>query len=135
MGIINQLLSGSSGLPEYSDPNELRTIWNSYCNNWPDNNQRYDCWKPASVLPAPKWAVKQAIKLCYAEWPMPIDWDIFACFFMEYVDLALHLPQEKYDIIKNFSKQRIMCGGKEYKTDPLLTFKLSSTLAVSSPID
>jgi hypothetical protein len=132
MGILNRLLGWG---PDYSDPHELRAIFDSYCDQWPDNNERYDCWKPASVLPAPKWVVKQAMKLCYAEWPMPIDWIAFAAFFTEFVDLALHLPQEKYDAIENFRKRRINCYGKENKYDPFLMFKPSSALAVSCPIE
>jgi hypothetical protein len=135
MGILNRLLSGGSSKPDYSAPHELRAIWNSYSDQWPDNNERYGFWKPASVLPAPKWAIKRAMKLCYAEWPEPIDWTVFSVFFMEFVDLALHLPQEKYDAIENFRKRRIMCCGKEDKYDPLLMFRLSSTLATACPIE
>jgi hypothetical protein len=46
---------------------------------------------------------------------------------MEFVDLALHLPQEKYDTIESFRKRRIRFGGKEH--DPLLIHMLSSSLA------
>jgi len=120
MGILDRLLSRGSSQPDYSTPHELRAIWDSYINQWPDNNDRYKCWKPASVLPAPKWAIKRAMKLCYAEWPEPISWAVFHPFFMEFVDLALHLPQEKYDAIENFRKRRIMRFGKESKRDPLL---------------
>jgi hypothetical protein len=120
MGILNRLLSGGSSQPDYSTPHELRAIWVSYTDQWPDNNDRYKYWKPASVLPAPKWAIKRAMKLCYAEWPEPISWAVFHPFFMEFVDLALHLPQEKYDAIENFGKRRIMFFGKESKRDQLL---------------
>jgi hypothetical protein len=77
------------------------------------------------------------MKLGYAEWPEPIDWTVYSSFFMEFVDLALHLPQEKYDAIENFRKRRIKCCGKEKedKHDPLLMFRLSSTLAVACPIE
>ena len=135
MGILNRLLNLGSIQSDYSAPHELRVIWDSYSDQWPDNNDRYGCWKPASLLPAPKWAVKRAMKLCYAEWPEPIDWTVFSAFFMEFVDLGLHLPQEKYDAIENFRKRRIKCCGKEDKLDPLLMFRLSSTLAVTCPIE
>jgi hypothetical protein len=115
MGILKRLLSGVSSQPDH----------------WPNNNTRYSCWKPASVLPAPKWAVKRAIKLCYAEWPEPIDWGVFSPFFMEFADLALHLPQEQYDTIESFRKRRITCGGKETEHDPLLMFRLNSGLATA----
>jgi hypothetical protein len=135
MGIFNRLLSLGSGQPDYSAPQELRAIFDSYCHQWPDNNERYDCWKPASVLPAPKWAVKNAIKLVYTEWPEPIDWTVFSSFFMEFVDLALHLPQEKYNAIDNFRKLRIARCKEENKFDPLLLVKLPSTLAVGYTIE
>lgn len=135
MGILNQLLNRGSDKSEYSAPHELMAIWNDYSDQWPDNNDRYKCWKPASVLPAPKWAIKRAMKLAYAEWPEPIDWTVFSSFFMEFVDLALHLPQEKYDAIENFRKRRIKCCGKEDNHDSLLRFRLSSTLAVSCLIE
>ncbi|MCX7425451.1 MAG: hypothetical protein NTW96_07480 [Planctomycetia bacterium] len=135
MGILNQLLSWGSGHSDYSAPHELRAIWNDYSDQWPENNERYECWKPASVLPAPKWAVKRAMKLRYAEWPEPIDWNVFSAFFMEFADLALHLPQGKYDAIANFRKRRISCCGKEDKHDPLLPYRPSSALAASYQIE
>ena len=135
MGILNRLLNWGSSQSDYSAPHELRAIWDNYSDQWPDNNERYVCWKPASVLPAPKWAIKRAMKLCYAEWPEPIDWTVFSAFFMEFVDLALHLPQEKYDAIEKFRKRGIMRCGEEYKHDPLLMFRLSSTLAVFGSIE
>lgn len=135
MGFFNQLRGFSQ--PDYSEPHVLRAIWNKYCDQWPDNHERYKCWKPVSVLPAPKWAIKHAIKLCYAEWPEPIDWNVFGSFFMEFVDLALHLPQEKYDAIEKFRKQRIMSFDEEKKNDPLLDFRfsLSSNLAVAWTVE
>jgi hypothetical protein len=124
MGILNRLLNWGSTQPDYADPDELRAVWDRYCEQWPDNNDRFKGWKPASILPAPKWAIKRALKLCYAEWPEPIDWTIFRAFFMEFVDLALHLPQERYDAIEKFRKGRINCCGRENKHDPLLDFRL-----------
>jgi hypothetical protein len=131
MGILNRLLGKETDQSDYSAPHMLRAIGSTYFEQWPENSERYKCWKPASILPAPKWAVKRAMKLCYAEWPEPIDWGIFSPFFMEFVDLALHLPQEQYNIIDAFRKRRIMCGGKENGYDPLLDFSQSSTLAVA----
>ena len=122
MGILRQLLGGKSGEHDYSDPDQLRVIWDSYSSQWPNNNDQYGFWKPASVLPAPKWAVKQAIKLGYREWPEPIHWTIFSAFFTEFVDLGSHLPQEAYDTIENFRKRPVKCCGKENKRDPLLMF-------------
>jgi len=110
---------------KYSAPDELRVIWNDYSDRWPDNNERYAQWKPASILPAPKWAVMRAIKLAYAEWPRPIDWTVFEGFFMEFVDLALHLPQEKYELIERFRKRRVLCCGREDTHDPLFGYMLS----------
>jgi hypothetical protein len=126
MGILNRLLSSRSSQPDYSDPHELRAIRDTYSNEWPDNNDRYKYWKPASVLPAPKWAIKRAMKLAYAKWPEPIDWTIFSAYFMEFVDLALHLPQENYDAIEHFRRGRIKCGGRDDKHDPLLMFRLNA---------
>jgi hypothetical protein len=131
MSILKQIL----GRESYSTRDELRVIWNDYSDRWPDNNDRYACWKPASILPAPKWAVIRAIKLGYAEWPEPIDWTVFSAFFMEFVDLAVHLPQEKYEVIERFRKRRVLCAGREDTHDPLLGYRLSSTLAPSYPIE
>jgi len=135
MGILNRLLGCGPGRSDYSAPHELRAICEEYSDQWPENNERYKCWKPSSLLPAPKWAVKRAMKLCYAEWPGPIDWTVFSAFFMEFVDLALHLPQEKYDAIENFRKRRIRFCGEEVKEDPLLMLRLFSNLAVVCPIE
>lgn len=135
MGILNRLLNGGSSQPDYSDPSELKAIWDSYSDQWPDNSNRYSFWKPASVLPAPKCAIKCAMKLAYAEWPEPIDWTIFSSFFMEFIDLAMHLPQEKYDAIENFRKQRIIRCGKEINRDPLLMFRLCSSGFYILPIE
>ncbi len=131
MGILNQLLNRKSNQLGCSDPNELRAIWDSYSNEWPDNNDRYGFWKPASVLPAPKWAIKRATKLCYAEWPEPINWTVYSGFFMEFADLALHLPQEEYDAIENFRRRPIKSRGTEDKNDPLLRFRPLATAACS----
>jgi hypothetical protein len=131
MGIFNNVPRWEPGKTDYLVPDRLRAIWDSYSDQWPCNNERYRCWKPASVLPAPKWAIKHAIKFCYAEWPVPIDWTDFSAFFMEFADLALHLPQKKYDAIENFRKRRIEYCGKESEHDPLLMYRLSSGLAAS----
>jgi hypothetical protein len=135
MGLLNQLLCRGTGQSDYSAPDALRAICNDYTDQWPDNNVRYHCWKPTSLLPAPKWAVKSAMKLGYAEWPEPIDWTVFSAFFMEFVDLALHLPQEKYAAIEKFRTRHIESCATDDRHDPLLAFKLSSTLAVSYPIE
>jgi len=132
---LSRLLSWGFSQPDYTAPHELRVIWASYFDQWPNNHERYSCWKPATVLPAPKWAIKRAMKMSYADWPEPIDWTVFSCFFMEFVDLALHLPQEKYDAIEKFRKRRIILCGEEDKHDPLLLFRLSSTLAAASQIE
>ncbi len=122
MSLFNQLLSRVSVPPEYSDPNELRAIFNDYTDQWPDNNDRYKSWKPISILPAPKWVLKHAMKLGYAEWPGPINGTVFSAFFTEFVDLAMHLPQEKYDAIERFRRQRIRWCGKEDENDKWLGF-------------
>ena len=135
MSILRQLLGREASQEKYSAPDELRIIWNEYSARWPDNNNRYACWKPASILPAPKWAIIRAIKLGYAEWPKPIDRNVFSAFFMEFVDLAVHLPQEKYEVIDRFRKRRVLCGGTEDTHDPLLLYTLNSTLAPSYPVE
>lgn len=124
MRLLNQLLNRPSYPSEYSDPNDLRAIWKNYIDQWPDNNVRYHCWKPASLLPAPRWAVKRAMKLVYTELPEPIDWTVYSAFFMEFADLALHLSAEEYSIIEKFRKSRIIWCGKEKKHDPLLMYML-----------
>ncbi len=91
-GLFSRLLRWASSQPDYSSPRVLRAIWDGYCDQWPDNNERYSCWKPDSILPAPKWVIKRAMKLCYAEQPEAIDWTTYSGYFMEFVDLALHLP-------------------------------------------
>ena len=130
MGFLDRFFGGQSSVPDYSATHVLRSVYRTYTGEWPDNNDRYKCWKPASVLPAPKWAVKDAMKLGYAEWPDPIDWPIFRAFFMEFVDLARHLPMEKYEAIERFRKQRIMISGEQAKRDPLRVLVPLSTLAV-----
>jgi len=135
MRLLNQFLGRGSNPPEYSDPDELRAIYYDYINQWPENHSRYQCWKPASLLPAPKWAIKRAMKLRYAEWPEPIDWTVFSVFFMEFADLALHLSEKQYSAIEEFRKQRIVSCGMHNKHDPLLFYSLSSTLAASTPIE
>ncbi len=129
MGILNRFLNLGFIQSVYSAPHELMAIWDSYSDQWPDNNERYRCWKPASLLPAPKWAVKRAMKLGYAAWPEPIDGLVFEAFFMEFIDLALHLPQKKYNAIENFRMRCIKSCGKEDKHDPLLMFRLFNSLA------
>ena len=130
MDILRRLLGGHSNEDGYSTPEELRTVWDEYSDQWPDNNERYVCWKPASILPAPKWAVIRAAKHCYANWPDPTDWNIYSAFFMQFVDLALHLPDRNYEVLERF---RI--GGREYARDPLIAYRLSSSLAPTYTID
>jgi hypothetical protein len=132
MNILYKLLGRGSKKPDYSTAT-LRALWEIYSDQWPDNNTR--CWKPTSFLPAQKSAIKRAAKLCYAEWPEPVDWTVYSAFFMEFTDLALHLPEEKYRAIENFRKCRILTFGEESKHDPLLHFTLSSTLAVSHTVE
>ena len=128
MRILNRLLNWVSS-QQYSAPHELRAIWDNYSDQWVDNNDRYSFWKPASVLPAPKWAIKRAMKLGFSEWPEPIDWTIYSAFFMEFVDLSRHLPQEKYDAIQSFRKRRIKSHGEEKKMhDSLLMFRLNTSV-------
>ncbi len=105
-----------------SHPDALRVIWNNYIDQWPDNNIRYQCWKPVSLLPAPRSAVKRAMKMVYAELPEPIDYTVYSAFYMEFADLALHLPDEKFAKIEKFRKSRVKCCGKETNEDPLLTY-------------
>jgi hypothetical protein len=93
------------------------------------------CWKPLSILPAPKWAVKRAIKLCYAEWPEPINWTTFSGFFMEFADLALHLSQEDYVLVEKLRKSRFRRFGEECSHDPLLMYRLQSGTAALFPIE
>jgi len=128
MGIFSRFLKLKSCQTEYPDYFELRRIWDAYSNQWPINNEQYKNWKPISVLPAPKWEVKRAIKLGFAEWPEPIDWGVFSPFFMEFVDLANHLPEDEYSVIQRFRKRQINSGDRHH--DPLLTFELLSNLAV-----
>jgi len=71
------------------------------------------------------------MKLCYAEWPEPIEWAVYSPFFMEFVDLALHLPQHEYAKIESFRKRRIVSFGKESNRDPLSLFRLSSGSATA----
>lgn len=111
----------------------LREICHTYIDEWPENNESYTHWKPDTVLPAPKWVVKRAMKLCYAEWPEPIDWTVYSFFFTEFADLALHLPADDYAQIESFRKGRIVRAGLE-REHPLLTFTQSSTLAIASTI-
>ena len=75
------------------------------------------------------------MKQFYADWPEPIDWDIYSCFFMEFVDLSFHLPDEDYAVLERFRKGRVMVCGTEEKGDPLLMYQESCSLAVSYPID
>lgn len=135
MGILKHVLSRVLGLSSYSDP-ELRAIADEYVDQWPDHNDQYQCWKPDSILPAPKWAVKRAMKLAYAEWPEPIDWTMFNVFFMEFVDLARYLPQEQYSAIEKFRTRHITnCGTRDIH-DPLIFFRSqSSTLAATYTIE
>jgi hypothetical protein len=116
---------------EYPTPQELRAIWGAYSDQWPDNHDRYSIWKPESILPAPKWKVREAIKLAYAEWPEPVDWEVFSSVFMEFADLANHLPDEAYSVIQRFRQRKVRCAGTDSNKDPLLLFHLSSTLAVT----
>lgn len=63
----------------------------------------------------------------YPEWPDPRGWIIFQGFFMEFVDLAPNLPQEKYETIRNFRKQRVECCWKVDEFDPLLIWSTLSS--------
>lgn len=130
MGILSRLFETLTGHPDYADPVLLREISRTYIDEWPDNNERYKRWKPDTILPAPKWAVKQAMKLCFAEWPEPIDWTVYGFFFMEFVDLALHLPVADYAQIERFIRGRIIQGRREreYEGDPLLWLTPCSAL-------
>jgi len=114
------------------DPDMLRAIFDTYSNQWVDNHDSYKRWKPDTILPAPKWAVKRAIKLCYADWREPIDWPVFSAFFMQFVDLALHLPAKDYAEINRFRKGRVACAGRERENDPLLWYTQWSELANAS---
>jgi len=130
MGILKRFLDPSPvAMP---DASALRRIWNDYSDQWPANNEKFSHWKPASILPAPKWIVKGAVKLGYAEWPEPIDWGVFSPFFMEFVDLANHLPEQEFSVIQRFRERRIHCAGKDH--DLLLGFELLSPLAVSQSV-
>ncbi len=133
MSILKQLLARVACHSVSADPDGWETSYKDYFNQWPENNTRYHGWKPASLLPAPKWAIKRAMKLDYALWPEPIDRTVFGVFFMEFVDLALHLPPEKYAVIEKYRKRRIPYGSnqKHYMPDPLLAYRLSSFLAAA----
>jgi len=111
---------------------ELEIVWGRYSEQWPDDSLRYDCWKPDSILPAPKDLVKLAIRSAYAEWPGTVDWVIFSAFFIEFVDLATYLSQHKYDAIQELRAGRLMQFGKESSHDPLLMFKPRSGLSAAS---
>lgn len=129
MSFLSRWFGSSSqraGAPVFD---ELRTISNSYIEQWADGNAAYDCWKPDTLLPATKPIVKRALMLCYAEWPDPIDWTIYSSFFMEFVDLARHIPSDEYAQIELFRQGRVRELGNEHH-DPLQTFRISSTLAV-----
>jgi hypothetical protein len=134
MLFIDKLRSRALRQIDLPTRDELERVWDTFSAQWPEDNDRYDCWKPASVLPAPKGVVKLAIKRAYADWTGPVDWVVFSAFFIEFVDLATYLPQEKYDAIQAFRAGRFMQFGAESSHDPLLMFKLSSSLSpVSTP--
>ena len=135
MRILNRFRNQPSVQLHHPTANDLRAIWNRYSDQWSDDTERYDCWKPALLLPAPKCVIKCAIKLSYAEWPEPIDWGIFAPFFMEFVDLALYLPEKKYDVVEKFRKRHLTQFGATSEQDPLLLFKRSSILATSATVE
>lgn len=133
--VINRSLSRKDSKPGNLEPKDLKKVWNNYCDQWPDINDQYDTWKPASALPAPKWVIKRAMKLCYAEWPEPIDFQVYNSFFMEFVDLAMHLPPEKYDLIEKFRNSQIEQRGGNRVHDPLLMHYISSGLASVMPAE
>jgi hypothetical protein len=135
MGIVDRILRRSSDASDHYTSSDLRAIWDRYADQWPENNDRYRGWKPTSALPAPKWVIKRAMKLCYAEWPEPIDWAVFSPFFMEFVDLAMHLPQAEFEAIQSFREKRVMCGATQDNHDPLMHFIPQSVLATTRPIE
>lgn len=118
--------------PRYT-PRELRAVFDRYSSEWPSNNTEYAGWKPRSLLPANPDMVRQAIKLCYAEWPGVIDWTVYSAFHMEYVDLAAHISDDDYSLITRFRKGRVMECGKLSTRDPLLMHTPISNLMVSMP--
>jgi hypothetical protein len=76
-----------------------------------------------------------AMKKYYADWPEPIDWHIYSTFFMEFVDLSLHLPDEDYAVLERFRKGRVMVCGTVQQGDPLLHYRTQSSLAAVFPMD
>ncbi|MDO8629925.1 MAG: hypothetical protein Q7R41_05480 [Phycisphaerales bacterium] len=130
MSILSRFFETLTGHPDYADQILLKEIFDTYSREWPDNSDLHNCWKPDTILPAPKWAVKRAMKLCYAEWPEPIDWTVFKAFFMEFVDLALHLPADDYAQIERFRKGRIIQAKLEGQ-DPLKWYTQSSSLVTA----
>lgn len=135
MGVLSRLFGKGVGQTDYSSPDVLRAVYNDFLHQWPINSQKYIVWKPASLLPAPKWAVKRALKLGYEEWDGPIDWTVYSGFFMEFADLAAHLSDDDFAAIANF-RTRYTFGFKEdnapleaVMNDPLLHFYIHSNCA------
>ena len=128
-------LFGKGAHRKQADLLDLGAVWNSYSDQWPQNNERFDGWKPSSILPASKADVRAAVRIAYQEWTGVLDWTIFSAFFMEYVDLALHVPPDDYEAIKAFRGEHASSPRTGKFRDPFSRFKLSSTLAVSMPDD
>lgn len=116
---------------EHPSLDEAWAIWDTYTEEWPKHNLRYDVWKPASILPAGKSALKHAIKLFYAKLSMPINWEAFRLFQMHFADLANHLSDTDYAIISRFRERNVRCGGKETKGDPLLSYHPNTVLVTA----
>ena len=112
---------------------QLRLIWESYSDQWAENNDKYSGWKPESVLPASKSAIKQAVKLAYKEWPEPVEWQVFSLFGMQFSDLANHLPKGQYEAIARLRHRPYLQFGKNASSDPLLEYKLSAFFAGTIP--
>lgn len=134
MGILDQLLGRGSSQPDYEDKTLLREIWKQYCAEWPENHESFSHWKPDTLLPAPRWALKRAIKLCYSEWEQELDWTIFSSFSMEFMNLGMHIPAADYALIERFRKGRVSIVRQEPKDgdDPLLLY-LPSVIGILEP--
>lgn len=135
MGLLDSMFGRSQPEIDYCDPFVLRQVFDIYSDEWPDNHHTYKCWKPDTLLKHPKWAIKQAVKLVYAEWPKEIDWTIFSAFYQEYIDLALHVPAKDYELIKRLRDCGIHCGGIKRKHDPLTGYVPLHSLAALHQIN
>ena len=108
---------------------DLGDVWDAYCAQWPTNNERFEFWKPVSILPAPREVVAQAVKVAYEKWPEAVDWQVFSAFATEYADLAMHLPIDHYELVRNFQS----IYRDKFGRDPLVMYRNLSASAAITP--